>query len=154
MAVLPHLSQIVRRQQPGEQVEKRQHANDARHLTQFMDHPITQHRDNHNDQAEQDHPGGIINVQQFCHRLPSQHRVAGGEADIHNTHQHQRDDRAKHAELNTAYDHLRQTETRPLHGMQRHHRRTDNLPDQQTNRPTDQQWTRQHRRPARRRAHR
>lgn len=63
--------------------------------------------------------------------LAGKHRAGGGEAQVHQAHQGDRDAGAVDAELHPAGNHLRQPQARPLRGVQGHHRTAEELADEQ-----------------------
>ena len=70
-------------------------------------------------------------VHQLAQRLARQHGTGGGETQVHQAHQHNRNGRPIHAELHPAGDHLRQAKLGPLRRMQRHDATADQLTDEQ-----------------------
>ena len=114
-----------------EQVEKRQHADHARHTADHVNGAIVQNGQQHDQGSKNQDAPRVTHPHQLPHGLPGQHRAAGRETDIHQAHQHNRDHGAVDAELHPAGDHLRQAQLGPLRRMQRHDGAAQHLPDQQ-----------------------
>ncbi len=118
--------------QAVEQVNERNDPDDAGHPADEVDHPITEHRYQHDDAGENEDTDAVADPEQLAQRLPGKHRSGRGETKVHQAHQYDRNGRAINAELYPAGNHLRQAQLRPLCRMQRHHPATDQLADQQT----------------------
>ena len=66
-----------------------------------MNQSITKQGRDHNETTENHDAGPCIDLQQLANRLSGQHRATGGKAYIHDTHCHDRYDRAVYAKLDT-----------------------------------------------------
>ncbi len=132
MADLQQCANVNLAHQTAEQIHKGNHANHAGNTADPVDHPITEHRDQHDDTGENQDAGGVADAEQLAQRLAGQHGAGGGEAQVHQAHQHDRDRRAIHPELHAAGNHLRQAKLGPLRRVQRHHAAAEQLADQQT----------------------
>ncbi|VVO41265.1 hypothetical protein PS706_05911 [Pseudomonas fluorescens] len=131
MANLQECANVGLAHQTAEQVDKGNHANNAGDTADEMDHPITEHRDQHDDTGKNQDTDAVADPEQLTQRLTGKYRSGGGEAEVHQAHQHNRDRRAIHPKLHPAGDHLRQAELGPLRRMQRHDATADQLTDQQ-----------------------
>jgi hypothetical protein len=97
-----------------------------------MDPAVTDGRHDQSQHAEDDDPDGwCVDVEDRVDRLPGEHRPGGGEAEIHDDHQHERNGGAEDSELRPAGDHLGQTEPGALRGVQRHDDATGEVPDEE-----------------------
>ncbi|MNL07951.1 hypothetical protein D3C87_1286500 [compost metagenome] len=118
--------------QTPEQEDESDHANHAGNTADPVDHPITEHRHQHDDAGKNQDADAVTDVKQLTQRLTGKHGTRRGETQVHQAHQHDRDCRAVNAKLHATGDHLRQTQFRPLRSVQRHHPAAEQLADQQT----------------------
>ncbi|MNV30498.1 hypothetical protein D3C71_1217700 [compost metagenome] len=132
MTDLQECANVCLAHQASEQVNEGNHTNDTGDTADPMDHPITKHRDQHDDTGENEDTDAVADAKQLAQRLAGKYRARCGETEVHQAHQHDRDGRAINAKLHAAGDHLRQAKLWTLRGMQRHHATAEQLPDQQT----------------------
>lgn len=132
MADLQKSTHVGLADQAAEQVDERNHTDDAGDAADPMDHPVTEHCDQHDDTGENKDTDAVTDAKQLAQRLAGQYGAGRGKAQVHQTDQYDRDGRAINTELHPAGDHLRQAQLRSLRCMQRHDTATDQLADQQT----------------------
>ncbi|MNQ76187.1 hypothetical protein D3C85_910140 [compost metagenome] len=131
MAVLQQLADVAQDHHAAEQVDERDDAEHAGDSTDVVDHAVAEcsRQDDHG--GEDEDAGTVADAQQLTDGLTGKHGTGGGEAEIHQAHQDDRDSRAVDTELHPAGDHLRQAELGPLGRVQRHHRAAEQLADEQ-----------------------
>ncbi|MCY1180581.1 hypothetical protein D9M73_210350 [compost metagenome] len=69
MADLQQSANINLADQTAEQINKGNHANDTGNTTDPMDHPITEHRDQHDDTGEKEDTDRVADPKQLAQRL-------------------------------------------------------------------------------------
>ncbi|MNJ12967.1 hypothetical protein D3C77_71710 [compost metagenome] len=131
VAVFQQLADVGNGHDAAEQVDEGddpQHAGDA---PDPVDHAVAGHRGEDDDRGEDQDPGTVADAQQLADGLAGEHRAGGGEAQVHQAHQGNRDGRAIDTELHAAGNHLRQAQLGALGCMQGHDRAAGQLADQQ-----------------------
>ncbi|MNE21527.1 hypothetical protein D3C80_1146940 [compost metagenome] len=131
MAVLQELADVADDHDAAEQVNECDDPQYAGNPPDPVDHAIAEHRGQDDHGGENQDPGAVADAEQLADRLARQHRAGGGETQVHQAHQGNRDGRAIDPELHPAGNHLRQAQFRPLSGVQGHDRAADQLADQQ-----------------------
>lgn len=131
MADGEQVADVAEQHQAAEQVGEGDDAEDAGDPPDDVDDAIAEHRHQDDEGGEDEDPGAVAEPGELADGLAGKHRAGGGEAQVHQAHQGDRDAGAVDAELHPAGNHLRQPQARPLRGVQGHHRAAEELADEQ-----------------------
>ena len=128
-----------------EQRDDRHHEHDAaqrgEQLIDQVDHVVAEGADGEADERADDDPGVDGHaVDQLVDRLAAEHDIGGDEAEVHDDHHADDEQRAVAAELPAALDHLRDAQVWSLGGVQRHEHRAEQVADDEAeHRPAERQ---------------
>ena len=123
---------VVLGEQPHREVAQADDPDHGRELAHRVDQLVAEDGDHRDEGDEQEDPHDRrVDAEQLVDGLARENGAGRGEAEVHHDHEDQRDRCAQYAELGAAGDHLREPETWPLGGVQRHHDAAGEVADEQ-----------------------